>query len=191
MAINPIKFLYFKGNSPEIKKNKTQKTKNENQNPINEKGEFSKLLLGTVAAGFGFGARALFNLLDDDFVCTKFSDAGKKLADKNFKETSSFKKDVAALGSAVGYMGIFVAAIALIYTIFNTPKVKYETKVNTFTKSKDMDVYIKSKKIEKDLYDELDKKAKESSDSEKEKLKAQYFLLKKAKTEVPQFAMFN
>ena len=50
-----------------------------------------------------------------------------------------------------------------------------------------MDVYIKSNEAERDLYTQLDEKAKQSNSEEKVQLKEQYLKLKNAKNEVPEF----
>lgn len=63
----------------------------------------------------------------------------------------------------------------------------YDGKVNAFKKGKDMDVYVKSNKVEKHLYDQMNDKAKEATPEEKEKLKQQYLKLKAAKNQTPDF----
>ena len=50
-----------------------------------------------------------------------------------------------------------------------------------------MDVYIKSNEAERELYTQLDDKAKQSNSQEKTQLKEQYLKLKNAKNEVPDF----
>ncbi len=163
----------------------------EDENPITKGGERSKLVAGTFLAGIGFGTRALFELIDGDFIAEDIFEAGSKIADKNFKNSSNGKKVAAAIGASVGILGLFVAASALLYTAFHAPKINYDSKINTYTKTKDMDVYIKSNKIEKNLYEEINNKAKTADDNEKSELREQYALLKAAKNKVPAFANFG
>ncbi|CDE43516.1 unknown [Clostridium sp. CAG:768] len=50
-----------------------------------------------------------------------------------------------------------------------------------------MDVYIKGNKIEKELYTQMNEKAKNANKEEKAKLKEQYMQIKAAKNQVPDF----
>jgi hypothetical protein len=50
-----------------------------------------------------------------------------------------------------------------------------------------MDIYIKSNEAEKELYTQLDEKAKQTNSEEKDTLKEQYLKLKNAKNKVPDF----
>ena len=50
-----------------------------------------------------------------------------------------------------------------------------------------MDVYIKSNQAEKELYTQLDERAKQSNSNDKKQLQEQYLKLKNAKNEVPDF----
>ena len=79
----------------------------------------------------------------------------------------------------------FIGAVAAIYTIFKTPEIAYKGKVNAFVKGKDMDVYTKSNEIEKDLYNQMNDKAKNSTAEEKKVLAQQYLKLTAAKNQVP------
>ena len=71
--------------------------------------------------------------------------------------------------------------------MYKAPKIAYDTKINTFSKTKDMDVYIKGNEIEKDLYSQMNEQAKSATDAEKEKLKEQYLVMQTAKNRVPDF----
>jgi len=84
-----------------------------------------------------------------------------------------------------------ISGFALLYTLFNAPKIAYNSKVNTFKKSKEMDVYIKANEAERELYTQLDEKAKNSTPEEKEQLKTQYMQMKNAKNQVPDFVQLK
>ena len=160
---------------------------NTSKNPISKSGERSQLILGTFLAGLGFGGKMLMELLDGDFAIEHLFNAGEKVADKNFKNASLNKRFVAGLGASIGLVGLFIAGMALLYTVYKAPKIAYDSKINTFTKSKDMDVYIKGNEIEKDLYTQMNDKAKVATDAEKAKLKEQYLVLQKVKNKIPDF----
>ena len=186
LNVGCVQNVSFRANN---KRNLKQSDKN--KNPISVNGERSKLLAGTFIAGLGFGTRALFDLLDGDFISEKIIDKGFETAEKNFKNSSPKRQTIAAFGAAMGIMGLFVVGIALLYTAFKTPEIHYEGKVNAFRKGKDMDVYIKGNEVEKNLYSELNKKVKTATDEEKAELQQQYTLLKMAKNKVPEFAQFE
>ena len=50
-----------------------------------------------------------------------------------------------------------------------------------------MDVYIKGNNIEKELYTQMNEKAKQATSEEKEKLRQQYMQMQMAKNKVPDF----
>ena len=160
---------------------------NTSKNPISKSGERSQLILGTFLAGLGFGGKMLMELLDGDFAIEHLFNTGEKVADKNFKNASLNKRFVAGLGASIGLVGLFIAGMALLYTVYKAPKIAYDSKINTFTKSKDMDVYIKGNEIEKDLYTQMNDKAKVATDAEKAKLKEQYLVMQKVKNKIPDF----
>lgn len=160
---------------------------NTSKNPITKSGERSQLILGTFMAGLGFGGKMLVELLDGDFAIEHLFNAGEKVANKNFKNASLNKRFVAGLGASIGLVGLFIAGMAVLYTMYKAPKIAYDTKINTFSKTKDMDVYIKGNEIEKDLYSQMNEQAKSATDAEKEKLKEQYLVMQTAKNRVPDF----
>ena len=71
--------------------------------------------------------------------------------------------------------------------MLNAPKIAYNSKVNTFKKSKEMDVYIKANEAEKSIYTQMNEKAKSADQDEKDKLKEQYQQMRIAKNQVPDF----
>ena len=91
------------------------------------------------------------------------------------------------IGAFVGLLAAFFAGVAILYTAFNAPKIAYESKVNSYKKSKEMDVYVKANEAERELYTQLDEKAKMSDKEEKFQLKEQYLKMKNAKNQVPEF----
>lgn len=175
------------------------------KNPIKKGGEKANAILATVVAGLGFGARLLFGILDDgngaDFLFGIFGNASKKMNQKAMlknipKGQQDFIRGLTSppkpsamkvFGGAIALMVGFVGVAALLYTLYNTPKAMYDAKVNTFKKGKDMDVYIRGNAVEKELYDQMNDKAKDADAQEKERLKLQYAKLQAAKNTVPDF----
>ena len=92
-----------------------------------------------------------------------------------------------AIGAWAGLVAAFIGGFALLYTLFKAPNINYEGNVNAFKKGKDMDVYIKGNKVEKELYTQMNEKAKTANKEEKAKLKDQYMMMQKAKNRVPDF----
>ena len=185
-----------------FKKSKATPKQNPDENPISRKGETMNLIKATFIGGLAVGGKLLLELVDDgDFVLESIANASKKAADrqqpvniKNLAEEIESKRKINKSKKALYFIGAFVAitaallcGFAILYTAFNAPKIAYQSKVNTFKKSKEMDVYIKANEAEKELYTQLDDKAKVSDSMEKEKLKEQYLMMKNAKNQVPDF----
>ena len=64
----------------------------------------------------------------------------------------------------------------------------YQGKINAHKKAEEMDIYLASNRIEKDLYEQVDAKAKEAKTQEElEKAQSQYMMLKMAKNDIPSF----
>lgn len=157
------------------------------ENPISKLGERETLLKATVITGLGVGARALWWLTEEGFTWDSLFSASEKLVNKNKKGLTGAKRSIAHIGAFAALIIGFVAAVAIGYTIYKTPNVMYDGKVNAFKKGKDIDVYVKSNKVEKHLYDQMNDKAKDATAEEKEKLKQQYLKLKAAKNQTPDF----
>jgi len=189
---------------PAFKKKKTADNppaKLGDDNPISRKGEVMNLIKTTFIGGLGLGGYLLLELVEDgEFVLDSMFDYSKKLASDNKKEVERIKQEirnkqkVAKNNKILKTIGIFAALIAvgisgfaLLYTAFHAPKIAYESKVNAFQKGKEMDVYIKSNDAERELYEQLDEKAKNATPEEKEKLKEQYLKMKNAKNQVPDY----
>lgn len=157
-----------------------------NKNPISVAGERATLLKGTALAGLGLGGRLLWEIIiDGDFFFEDISKVSKKLIDKNRKGVSGAKKQLLYAAGFTALVGCFVGGVAILYSIFNAPKVMYQGKVNAFTKGKDMNVYIKGNEVETELYNQMNDKAKNATDEKKKILAQQYLKLKAAKNEVP------
>lgn len=190
--------LYFR-NNPQVRQ-KRQEIQAEDDNPISRKGEVMKLVSATFLGGLAFAGKLILELAENgDFVLETFAEKAKKVAKQKgqqidektiLQEAKKQAKDsrtLKTIGAFAGILAAFFAGVALLYTAFHAPKIAYESKVNTFKKSKEMDVYIKSNKAERELYTQLDEKAKQSNAEEKSQLKEQYMKLKNAKNEVPDF----
>jgi len=189
---------------PAFKKKKTADNppaKLGDDNPISRKGEVMNLIKTTFIGGLGLGGYLLLELVEDgEFVLDSMFDYSKKLASDNKKEVERIKQEirnkqkVAKNNKILKTIGIFAALIAvgisgfaLLYTAFHAPKIAYESKVNAFQKGKEMDVYIKANDAERELYEQLDEKAKNATPEEKEKLKEQYLKMRNAKNQVPDY----
>jgi hypothetical protein len=195
-AISANTPISFKNTPPQ----KPVKQVSTNDNPISRKGETMKLITATFLGGLALAGKLILELADDgDFLIEIFSKKAKKMADDGAKKIDNKalmdearkeiknKKVLNTIGAFAALVATFFAGFALLYTAFHAPKIAYESKVNTFKKSKEMDVYIKSNEAEKELYTQLDEKAKKSNKEEKTQLKEQYLKLKNAKNEVPDF----
>jgi hypothetical protein len=155
---------------------------NDAKNPISKKGERATLFAATAMAGLVYGADILFDAViwgADDIIIDNILDKKNQI--------NSPKKIRNGVGKWAALAVGFVAAVAAVYTIYKTPNVMYNGKVNAFTKGKDMDVYTKSNKVERELYDQMNDKAKNATDDEKKVLSQQYLKLKAAKNPTPDF----
>ncbi len=162
-----------------------QKISKEDKNPISQLGERETLLKATAVAGLGFGARALFVLWENGFEFEYLWHWGRKIVDKN--KQGAKNKELLYIG-AFGALALgFIATVAALYTLFKTPDIMYNGKINAFVKNKDMDLYRKSNKVEVELYDQMNDKAKDATDEEKKVLAQQYLKLKAAKNPTPDF----
>ena len=159
----------------------------ENENPITKGGEKALLIKGTFVTGLGLGARLLFELMDDSFVVDKIGKKAEQINNKTNSGLSPAKKVISGLGIWAGLIMIAIGGFAALYTLLNAPKINYKAKVNTFKKGKEMDVYIKGNDVEKELYTQMNEKAKNADTNEKEKLKIQYAQMQMAKNKVPDF----
>lgn len=183
MKIFPVKSY---SNSFGTAKNSANQNQNSN-NPISKKGEKALLVKATFFGGLAIGARLLFELLDEDIVFNKLSNSAEKIINKQHKNISANKKALYIVGAFAGLVAAFVSGFALLYTLFNAPKINYNGNINAFKKGKDMDVYIKGNNVEKELYTQMNEKAKIANSEEKAKLQQQYAQMQMAKNRVPDF----
>ena len=166
----------------------SKKDKEQVANPISRSGEAINLTKATFLGGLALGGRLLWEILiDGDFLIEDVAKTANKLVDKNKKNLSADKKALCYIGAFFALLAAFVSAVALIKTAYEAPKIAYESKVNAFKKTQEMDVYTKANEAEKNLYEQLDEKAKNGSQADKDNLKEQYLVLKNAKNQVPDF----
>lgn len=183
MRVNPVKSYHtFGATNPQ-----TQKQNSKDTNPISKTGEKAKLAQATFIAGLGFGAKLLFELMDGEFIVEDLGNAAEKIVDKQHKNASSNKRLLLQFGAFAGLLAMFIGGVAILYTLFKSPNINYEGNVNAHKKGKDMDVYIKGNQIEKELYTQMNAKAKVATDEEKAKLQEQYMKMQMAKNRVPDF----
>lgn len=157
-------------------------------NPISKTGEKAILAKAAFVGGLGLGAKLLFELMDENFVIDTLGEKAEKIVDKQHRNVSKNKKFLLTLGAWAGLTAAFIGGFAILYTIFKAPSINYQGNVNAFKKQKDMDVYIKGNSAEKEIYTQMNEKAKNASPEEKAKLKEQYMVMQKAKNRVPDFA---
>ena len=183
MKISPVRSLITFDSNPQIQKQqRTQDT-----NPISKTGEKVKLAQATFIAGLGLGARLLFELMDGDFIVEDLGKTADKIIDKQHKGAKGAKKALLQVGAFAGLLAMFIGGFAILYTLFKSPNINYQGNVNAHKKSKDMDVYIKTNEVEKELYSQMNDKAKTATDEEKAKLQEQYMKMQMAKNRVPDF----
>ena len=180
--------------NPKFKSQRAEKNnkKQVDTNPISQKGETANLVKATFIGGLALAGKCLWELIiDGDFFFEDVAKKAGKLVDKNKKDASKNKKFLYKIGAFAALMAAGFTGFALLYTAYKAPKIAYESKINTFTKSQEMDVYTKSNTAEKELYTQLAEKAKESTPEEKEALKEQYLKMRNAKNQVPDFVKQN
>ena len=187
LAVNTInKYQY----SPmfRAKKSEEKQIKQADENPISRKGEAATLVKATFLGGLALAGRCLWELvIDGDFLIDDVAKKAKEIVDKNKKDASKNKKILYTFGTFAALMAATFTGFALLYTAYKAPKIAYDSKVNTFTKSQEMDVYTKSNEAERELYTQLAEKAKDSTPEEKEALKEQYLQMMNAKNQIPDF----
>lgn len=186
MKISPVSnsSIYSFTSKPE---NSANKSKQNNINPVSKSGEKSKLALATFIAGLGIGGRLLLELIDGDFIVEDLGKAAGNIVEKQHKNASKNKKFFLKLGAFGGLLAMFVGGFAVLYTLFKAPNINYNGNVNAFKKGKDMDVYIKGNDTEKEIYTQMNEKAKTATAEEKAKLQEQYMKMQMAKNRVPDF----
>lgn len=172
--------------NPDKKVEKVNPESTKDENPISKSGERAILLKTTAIAGLGLGGRLLWTLFEDGFVFEDLLDSSSKIVDKNKPNVNGTKKALLKLGAWGALIACFVGAVAAIYTLYKTPNIMYNGKVNAFKKGKDMDVYVKGNKVERELYDQMNEKAENATPEEKEELSKQYLKLKAAKNQIPE-----
>lgn len=164
-----------------------QNETNADKNPINTAGERANLLKVTAVAGLGVGAKALLYFWEEGFEFQDLFNWGIKIVDKN--KPGAKNKQLLYFGAFAALVTGFIGAVAAIYTLSKTPEIMYNGKVNAFKKGKDMDVYIKGNKVERELYDQMNEKAENATPEEKKILAQQYLKLKAAKNQIPDYIL--
>ena len=66
---------------------------------------------------------------------------------------------------------MFVGGFGILYTMFKAPKINYDGNVNAFKKGKRYGCIYSGNKAEKEIYTQMNEKAKTANDEEKAKLK--------------------
>lgn len=201
MKISPIKngcFAFKSGGKQILRLQNTDTAGNtvsdktgSDKNPIKKSLEQLDTLKATIGAGIAAGVYALYYLSKEGFAVDTLFDTGVAIAKKNEYKTKNALKPVMYLGSIALVFAGFIGAIAAVYTAYNTPKALYKGKINAFKKEKEMDVYIKGNKVEKELYNQMNEAAKNADAAQKKHLALQYAKLKSAKNIVPDFVQLK
>jgi len=193
LSVSSLNNVSFRANTQKTPGNKAKSKSNssENQNPISRKGETMNLIKATFIGGLALGGRLLWEILDcGDGAEFLFETAGKKadkIVNRVHRGATSNKKAFLWFGATVGIIAAAVSGFALLYTMANAKKIAYNSKINTFQKGKEMDVYIEANNAERELYTQLSDKAKTADEEEKAQLREQYMKMKMAKNQVPDF----
>lgn len=189
MLVSPISSsLYtFEANKPSTS---NKKNLNQDKNPVSKAGEKANLVKATFITGAGIALSILCEMSEGDSLGESITNITNKYV-KPQKKLSQAQEGLLAAGSTLGILGIFVGGFALLYTLFKLPFINYMGNLNTFKKKKEMDAYIKGNKIEKDLYTQMNDKAKTANAEEKEKLREQYAKMQMAKNKLPDFMINN
>ena len=137
-ANNPI---YFK--QTHSKKSSEQSKKDEN--PISRKGEAMKLVAATFVGGLALAGRLILELAEGgDFILESIAKKAEKIAKKSGKNVNDKevmkeakkqvqkRRELNTIGAFVGLLAAFFAGVAILYTVFNAPKIAYESKVNSY-----------------------------------------------------------
>lgn len=163
--------------------------KKEQKNPITEAGERSNLVLATFLGGLTVGGRVLFELWGDngDDLFDLLGSASSKMVNKAHKNVDGIPKLALYVLAAAALTLAAVSVFALAYTAYNIPKINYNAKLNGHNKAMDMDVYIKSTNIEKELYGRLAQEAKGADVAKKEELATAHAQLGIVKSKMPEF----
>lgn len=188
MNVSPIvnNSIYSFGSNSKTNKNaKTQQPNN--GNPVSKTGEKAVLAKAAFIGGLGLGAKLLYELIDGDFLFETLCNSAERIVEKQHKNAKGNKKLLLELGATAGLIGLFIGGVALLYTLFKAPSINYKGNINAHKNSKDMDVYIKGNETEKELYTQMNDKAKNATEEEKEKLRMQYAQMQMAKNKVPDF----
>lgn len=167
--------------------NAKKAAKTDDKNPISKRGEEATLVKATFLGGLALGGRALWWLCEEGFMFDITEGIGKKIVDKNAKLTGKPASGGKYLAAWAAVTIGFVAAVAAVYTLYKTPEIVYQGKINAFKKGKDMDVYTKGNKVERELYEQMNDKATNAGFEEKKKLAEQYLKLRAAKNQLPDF----
>lgn len=183
-SFNNYQNFSFKANS----KKSANAHKDPNENPISRKGEVANSVKATFLGGLVVAGKLFWELIvDGDFEFENVAKKAGEIVDKNKEHISKNRRYLYKIGAFVSLIAAGFAGFALLYTAYKAPNIAYQSKVNTFTKSKEMDVYTKANEAEKELYTQLAEKAQVADSEEKEGLKEQYAKMVLAKNKVPDF----
>ncbi len=196
MKISPVgnRYIAFKSAGKTTENtgaNTPAKNPDNDKNPIKKGYEQLDAIRATVTAGIGFGLYALYYLDKEGFAMETLFDTGIKIAKKNESKTKRAMMPLMYLGSIALVFAGFVGILAAAYTAYNTPKALYKGKINAFKKEKEMDLYIKGNKVEKELYNQMNDAALKADNEQKKQLAIQYAKLRAAKNVVPDFVQIK
>jgi len=146
------------------------------KNPINSKMEYLSATVATISSGLAFAVYFLGDFVDDIDMNNFAQKTGRKFMPKAHP---LIRYAVVLLGA--------IGILSALYCTLKLPKNLYSTKVETYKKQKEMDVYIRANSAEKKLTERIDEEAKNADSQKKQNLATDYIKLRSAKNNVPYF----
>lgn len=165
------------------------------QNPINSGFEYLTAVKATLLAGLAFTARLAFEFLEyGDFNMFDTFKSKPKVTEQQriLEELGLIQKKVAkkSMNPALKFTLLATSFVALstgLYCAFALPKNLNKTRIETFKKKKEMDVYLRANSAEKHLSERIIQEAKTADELQKAGLTKDLMTLKMSKNDVPSF----
>ncbi|MGD9581529.1 MAG: hypothetical protein AB7V50_09160 [Vampirovibrionia bacterium] len=150
----------FKGEEFERRDNiQTSSSSRVYENPVSRTGEYFIALNDSYKKSLKISARTFLEIAR--VGCVSSDDAGCDFA----------------------IMTLIGVGVGLAVLLYNLPKNLYEANVNFFTRSKEMDVFVRNNSAEKTIYEKLDSKLDNSDTEETKDIYEQFMKVKTAHIE--------
>ena len=135
--------------------------------PISQKGEY-------------------FSIIRKSFLKSAKT-AGRTFVEIARSADTSISDDLGSFLAISAVIGVIVGAFVFAFTL---PDNLYNAHINYFTKSKEMDVFVRNNSAEKKIYERIDEKAKTANPEEKDDLAAFYMKMQIANKSMSQLAYY-